>query len=64
MELRDIPYDHIGRWGGEENIITVSVTFGFSMMKEADTIDDLINRDDKALYQGKRSGKDKVIIAD
>ena len=48
----------------DETVITVSVTFGVSMIKNVDTIDELINRADKALYQGKRSGKDKVIVAD
>lgn len=46
----------------EDTVITVSVTFGVSMIKEGDTIDEVITRADKALYQGKRSGKDKVVI--
>jgi len=48
----------------EETGISVRVTFGVSMIKEADTIDEVITRADKALYQGKHSGKNTVTIID
>lgn len=48
----------------EETGISVKVTVGVSMIKETDTIDEVITRADKALYQGKHSGKNTVIIID
>jgi diguanylate cyclase (GGDEF)-like protein len=48
----------------EETGISVKVTVGVSMIKEADTIDEVITRADKALYQGKHSGKNTVTIID
>ena len=46
----------------EEAVIATSMTLGVSMIRETDTVDELITRADKALYQGKQSGKNRVTI--
>lgn len=43
--------------------IKVTSSFGISLMKKDDTEKELISRADKALYQAKESGKNKVITS-
>lgn len=43
--------------------IPVSMTFGVSTYSKTSNIDDCIAKADKALYQGKKSGRNKTVIA-
>ncbi|MDQ7093524.1 diguanylate cyclase [Desulfosporosinus sp. PR] len=43
--------------------LLVTLTIGVATIGRKDTIDDLIKRADDALYQGKNTGKNKVVIA-
>jgi diguanylate cyclase (GGDEF)-like protein len=45
-----------------ESFITAS--FGLSMLKKEDTIDDLVNRADMAMYESKNNGKNRISIID
>lgn len=38
----------------------LSMTFGVSEYKQTDTVDELIKRADNALYQGKKTGRNKI----
>ena len=42
--------------------VWTSVSIGLSVLSEEDNIDSLIKKADEALYQAKRSGKDRVVI--
>tara|TARA_R110002111_G_scaffold100124_1_gene155060 strand:+ start:371 stop:628 length:258 start_codon:yes stop_codon:yes gene_type:complete len=42
----------------------VSVTIGVAAFEEMDTLDSCFKRADKALYLGKESGRDKVVLAE
>ncbi len=42
----------------------VSCSFGITSYQHGETLDDLINRADKAMYQAKQQGKDCIIIFD
>lgn len=44
--------------------INVSVTIGVAEFEELDTLDSCFRRADKALYIGKGSGRDKVVLAE
>jgi diguanylate cyclase (GGDEF)-like protein len=47
----------------ENTVGTVSVTIGLaSFPEDADNKDDLIDNADKAMYQGKRSGKNCIFL--
>ena len=41
----------------------ISITIGVSEYRQDDTLDTCLNRADKALYQGKEGGRDKVVLA-
>ncbi len=41
----------------EGNIIRVTVTIGMTVARQDDTIQSLLDRADRALYQGKKSGR-------
>jgi PleD family two-component response regulator len=41
-----------------------SVTIGVAVFEEMDTLDSCFKRADKALYIGKESGRDKVVLAE
>ncbi|MCK4696207.1 MAG: GGDEF domain-containing protein, partial [Candidatus Cloacimonetes bacterium] len=43
--------------------IPVSMTFGVSTYSKTSNIDDCIVKADKALYRGKKSGRNKTVIA-
>jgi diguanylate cyclase (GGDEF)-like protein len=40
----------------------ITGSFGLTVLKETDTIDDLINRADMAMYESKNNGKNKISI--
>jgi len=42
----------------------ISVTIGVAAIEEMDTLDSCFKRADKALYVGKESGRDKVVVAE
>jgi diguanylate cyclase (GGDEF)-like protein len=45
-----------------ESIITAS--FGLTILKKEDTMDDLVNRADMAMYESKNNGKNRISIID
>jgi len=45
-----------------ESIGKITVSIGISRLKESDTFEDFIMRTDKALYQAKETGRNKVVI--
>lgn len=51
----------IRRDDGSDLQCTVSI--GVAMLEEADTADDVIARADRAMYEAKRSGRNRVIVA-
>lgn len=44
--------------------IKISVTIGVAVFEGSDTLESCLNRADKALYKGKESGRDKVVMAE
>jgi diguanylate cyclase (GGDEF)-like protein len=54
--LRDTLTESIGK--------KVSVTIGVAAFEELDTLDSCFKRADKALYMGKKTGRDKVVLAE
>lgn len=50
------------RYTYNEIDLSVTVTIGVSTIGENETIDELINRADRALYKGKHEGKNKVVF--
>jgi diguanylate cyclase len=46
----------------DDKVIKVTASFGVTEAKESDTVESLINRADKALYEAKKSGKNKVVV--
>jgi len=46
-----------------ESIGKVTISAGIATLKPNDTVDDFIDRADKALYQAKETGRDKVIFS-
>lgn len=47
--------------GGES--FTVSVSIGLAEYRDGESIDDMLRRADAALYEAKRTGRDRVVIA-
>lgn len=45
-----------------QGIKNVTASFGISLLRENDTVTSLLNRADKALYQAKTTGRNKVIM--
>jgi len=45
-----------------ENIIKYTASFGVTSYKKNESIDDMLNRADKAMYKAKKSGKNRVVI--
>ncbi len=45
----------------KDQVLHITITIGFSYQKNHYNIDELISEADKALYQGKRSGKNQVV---
>lgn len=45
-----------------ENIINKTASFGVAQYKKDESIDELINRADKALYEAKNRGRNRVIV--
>lgn len=46
----------------ESSFVKITVTFGFVSCTEADSIEALITQADKLLYEGKTSGKNKIVV--
>ena len=46
----------------DEYIIDYTASFGVTQVKENDTVEDIIDRADKALYEAKKAGKNKVVV--
>lgn len=44
--------------------LTLTVTMGLARAREGESIDSLIERADRALYQGKRAGRDRYVFVD
>jgi diguanylate cyclase (GGDEF)-like protein len=44
-----------------ENIETLTASFGVAERQEGDTLDSLLNRADKALYEAKKTGRNQVV---
>lgn len=42
--------------------LSVTVTIGVSTIRDGETVDEMVNRADKALYRGKKEGKNKVVF--
>jgi diguanylate cyclase (GGDEF)-like protein len=49
---------------GHDREITVTSSFGVSEWEAGDTADQLLRRADVALYEAKRSGRDRVVASD
>jgi diguanylate cyclase (GGDEF)-like protein len=49
---------------GRDREITVTSSFGISEWESGDTADQLLRRADVALYEAKRSGRDRVVASD
>ncbi|MEA4888545.1 MAG: diguanylate cyclase [Clostridiaceae bacterium] len=41
----------------------LTMTFGIAVHRANDTLDSLINRADQALYEGKRAGRNKIVVS-
>jgi len=48
----------------EEKSISLSMTFGVTVINKNDTVDTIINRADMALYRGKNTGRNRVVALD
>jgi len=60
--IRNVIENHEIKYDGK--VIRISASLGVTQVKEGDTIDTLYRRVDEALYQAKRDGKNKVIVAE
>jgi len=60
--IRNVIENHEIKYDGK--VIRISASLGVTQVKEGDTIDTLYRRADEALYQAKRDGKNKVIVAE
>ena len=60
--IRNVIENHEIKYDGK--VIKISASLGVTQVKEGDTIDTLYRRVDEALYQAKRDGKNKVIVAE
>ena len=49
---------------GRDRQITVTSSFGVAEWEPGDTIDQVLRRADMALYEAKKSGRDRVVAAD
>jgi diguanylate cyclase (GGDEF)-like protein len=49
---------------GEDGQISVTSSFGVAEWEPGDTVDQVLRRADVALYEAKRSGRDRVVAAD
>ena len=47
---------------GDEVAVTISI--GATLAKEGDTVDSLVSRADRFMYEGKRAGKGRVTLGD
>lgn len=48
----------------EEHTLCVTMTFGVARMRRKETVVECIDRADKALYNGKQTGRNKVVFTD
>ncbi len=46
----------------EEKIISYTASFGITGYKEGESMDEFVDRADKAMYQAKKAGKNRVVI--
>ena len=60
QNLREAISDHAFEYEG--NIIHITVTIGVAWFVPNESIDEWIETADKRLYQGKKSGKNCVVI--
>ena len=47
----------------KDQVFKVTISLGAAQLKEGETIEELINRADQALYTSKRSGKNRTTLA-
>ncbi len=47
-----------------DEAFSLSVSIGVTRYREGERVDDVLNRADRALYQAKQGGRDKVVVAD
>jgi diguanylate cyclase (GGDEF)-like protein len=53
-----------GQLGGGTRMVEVSTSVGIAMYVEGETADSLLHRADDALYEAKRTGRDRLSVAD
>ena len=56
--VHDTPFHY------EEDTLNVTMTIGVAHIRKEETIDGCIRRADSRLYEGKRKGRNRVIVAD
>lgn len=55
-KIEQLNFEHKGK------SFNVTASFGVSELKAKDTLDGLVDRADKAMYQAKRNGKNQVVV--
>lgn len=48
----------------ESESVTVTVSAGLTSLQPGDTVESMLNRADRALYQAKQSGRDRICVAE
>lgn len=48
----------------DQNVIRVTASLGATMIHPEDTVESLVQRADRLLYQGKESGRNRLVLAE